>query len=227
MNISGQKIKLLRQEKGWSQEQLGEISGLSNRTIQRIEKDGQCSPESKMALAAAFSVSPIELAEQYKEKIGDGNIQWGGIAGIVTCLLLILMTLVMAGGGSMLIDAPSLILVMILPLGLSVISNGLQLTWKAVCLIKWLFVEPLAKMKVHLLLPVLRKLIVYSYVAGVIGALIALLGGLNQLVQTSNFHFGSIQVSLIALIYGALLAELIFRPLCHKINRLLLEELSH
>ena len=31
-------IKELRLEKGWSQEQLAELSNLSTRTIQRIEK---------------------------------------------------------------------------------------------------------------------------------------------------------------------------------------------
>lgn len=40
MNVSPEKIKQLRAEHGWSQEQLGEVAGLSYRTVQRIEKDG-------------------------------------------------------------------------------------------------------------------------------------------------------------------------------------------
>ena len=46
MKISPQKVKMLREERGWSQEHLGEVAGVSYRTIQRIEKDGQCSLES-------------------------------------------------------------------------------------------------------------------------------------------------------------------------------------
>ncbi|GHE86233.1 helix-turn-helix domain-containing protein [Thalassotalea profundi] len=55
--ISTDKIKQLRTQHGWSQEQLAIVSGVSVRTIQRIEKSGECSLESKMALAGAFSVS--------------------------------------------------------------------------------------------------------------------------------------------------------------------------
>jgi len=55
--ISSDKLKELRNQHGWSQEQLATISGVSVRTIQRIEKSGECSLESKMALAGAFSVS--------------------------------------------------------------------------------------------------------------------------------------------------------------------------
>ncbi|ARN73362.1 helix-turn-helix transcriptional regulator [Oceanicoccus sagamiensis] len=49
-------IKTLRNERAWSQEQLAAISGLSHRTIQRIENEGSCSLESKKALAAAFDM---------------------------------------------------------------------------------------------------------------------------------------------------------------------------
>lgn len=58
MNVSPEKIKQLRAEHGWSQEQLGEVAGLSYRTVQRIEKDGNGSPETIMAIASAFSVTP-------------------------------------------------------------------------------------------------------------------------------------------------------------------------
>lgn len=36
--LVGQLIKRLREEKQWSQEQLGELCGLNLRTIQRLEK---------------------------------------------------------------------------------------------------------------------------------------------------------------------------------------------
>jgi len=49
-------IKKLRNDRAWSQEQLSTISGLSLRTVQRIEKEGRCSQDSKKALAVAFEI---------------------------------------------------------------------------------------------------------------------------------------------------------------------------
>jgi PAS domain S-box-containing protein len=55
------KVKKMRARKGWTQEHLAYITGLSNRTIQRIEKDGRCSLDSKMALSSAFGINFVEL----------------------------------------------------------------------------------------------------------------------------------------------------------------------
>jgi DNA-binding XRE family transcriptional regulator len=49
-------LRKLRIQKGWSQEQLAELTGLSVRTIQRIERGAQASLESANALAAVFQV---------------------------------------------------------------------------------------------------------------------------------------------------------------------------
>ncbi len=49
-------LRKLRLQHGWSQEQLAELTGLSTRTIQRIERGGQPSLESANALAAVFKV---------------------------------------------------------------------------------------------------------------------------------------------------------------------------
>jgi len=47
-------VRKLRLEKGWSQEQLAEMSGLSVRTVQRIERGQNPSLESLKSLAAVF-----------------------------------------------------------------------------------------------------------------------------------------------------------------------------
>ena len=47
-------IQKLRLQKGWSQEQLAELSGLSVRTIQRIEQGQKASTETLKSLAAVF-----------------------------------------------------------------------------------------------------------------------------------------------------------------------------
>ena len=54
-------IQKLRLQRGWSQEQLAEISGLSVRTVQRIERGQSASLESMKALAAVFEVDLNEL----------------------------------------------------------------------------------------------------------------------------------------------------------------------
>ena len=57
-------LKSLRLEKGWSQEQLATISGLSERTIQRAERGDMPSLETLRALAASFELSHAQLRER-------------------------------------------------------------------------------------------------------------------------------------------------------------------
>lgn len=68
MKIDSYKVKTLRLSKNWSQEQLSEISGLSLRTIQRIENGSNISIESLKVLAMSLGVDPSELMIQEKQK---------------------------------------------------------------------------------------------------------------------------------------------------------------
>lgn len=61
-------IKNLRIENGWSQEKLAEITGLSLRTIQRVEKEDKASLESLNLLANAFSLDIKQLQDKLKNK---------------------------------------------------------------------------------------------------------------------------------------------------------------
>jgi transcriptional regulator with XRE-family HTH domain len=56
-------VQKLRLQRGWSQEQLAELSGLSVRTIQRIERGQGASVESLKSLGAAFDVDFSTLKE--------------------------------------------------------------------------------------------------------------------------------------------------------------------
>ena len=58
-------IQKLRLQRGWSQEQLAEITGLSVRTIQRIERGQTPSAESLKALAAVLEVNFGALREAH------------------------------------------------------------------------------------------------------------------------------------------------------------------
>lgn len=54
-------VKKLRLQKCWSQEQLSQFSGLSVRTIQRIERGHQASLESLKSIAAVFQININDL----------------------------------------------------------------------------------------------------------------------------------------------------------------------
>lgn len=60
-------IQKLRLQRGWSQEQLAEVSGLSVRTIQRLERGQPGSLESLNALAAVFEIDLERLKEPAME----------------------------------------------------------------------------------------------------------------------------------------------------------------
>jgi transcriptional regulator with XRE-family HTH domain len=55
-------VRKLRLERGWSQETLAELSGLSVRTIQRLERGGKASLETLSGLAATFEISVSDLS---------------------------------------------------------------------------------------------------------------------------------------------------------------------
>ena len=59
-------IKKMRLERHWSQEQLAEMSGLSKRTIQRIENGENAGLESLKSLAAVFETN-IEDSNKKEE----------------------------------------------------------------------------------------------------------------------------------------------------------------
>lgn len=63
MKINAARLIRLRTERSWSQDELALASGLNLRTIQRIEKDGAASLQSRKALAAALAIDPHHLEE--------------------------------------------------------------------------------------------------------------------------------------------------------------------
>lgn len=57
-------IRKLRLQRGWSQEQLAQMSGLSVRTIQRIERGQKAGLESWKSLAAVFETDISALQQE-------------------------------------------------------------------------------------------------------------------------------------------------------------------
>ena len=61
VKINAQKVRQLRKDLLWSQEDLAAGSGLSLRTVQRIERNSDVSIDTLKAIAAAFNISADDL----------------------------------------------------------------------------------------------------------------------------------------------------------------------
>jgi transcriptional regulator with XRE-family HTH domain len=75
MQINSKILIELRKKRAWSQSELAEVTGLSLRTVQRIEKSGTASLESVKAFAAVFELAPesLQLATVTHEDVADSN----------------------------------------------------------------------------------------------------------------------------------------------------------
>ena len=67
-------IQKLRLQRGWSQEQLAELSGLSVRTIQRLERGQTASVESLKSIASVFEVDFSTLKEPAMDASTNQNV---------------------------------------------------------------------------------------------------------------------------------------------------------
>jgi transcriptional regulator with XRE-family HTH domain len=61
MKINRSLILTLRKQQSWSQDELAVAAGLNLRTVQRIERSGSASLQSRKALAAAFDIDVNDL----------------------------------------------------------------------------------------------------------------------------------------------------------------------
>lgn len=71
MKLDKAKLKQLRESKAWSQSHLAEISGISLRTVQRIEKSGIASPESVKSICATFGIQidDLSVVEEHQKDV--------------------------------------------------------------------------------------------------------------------------------------------------------------
>lgn len=61
MNVDAKLIKAEREQRAWSQEHLAAVSGISLRTVQRVESTGSASYDTARAIAAVFERDVAEL----------------------------------------------------------------------------------------------------------------------------------------------------------------------
>lgn len=57
-------IRKYRLERGWSQEQLAQMAGISTRTLQRVERGKSASAETLKCLAAVLEVDHLDLSTE-------------------------------------------------------------------------------------------------------------------------------------------------------------------
>lgn len=209
MPLSPDSIKRYRQENGWSQEHLAEIAGISLRTVQRVEVDGNCSPETHMALASAFGVPPKDLFAE-ETSATPKKLDWSALLGFVFVCALILVAVILSIEVRLFFNMPGFVFVIGLVLGLSLMSNGAAGTGQALTSLKCIFyaARPLGQTAT----PLLRRLIQHCYAAGVLAACI----GLVQMLFNGGFDHSDLQHTLAVLalpvLYSLILAEVIVRP---------------
>jgi len=221
MSVSKKIVKLMREERGWSQEQLAAISGISERTVQRVEKDGKCSLESKMALASAFEVSPIDLEDSVQSDavFEQKRIDWSSVTGYIILLVVVLILLYLLTNTHGIWEIGCVLLVDGLTLAISTVSYGVDDT------IRFFgnSFSPVKKVasyesyKVPIVLA--NQVIKYAYTFGCLTSLVYLLVILTQ--APGRFHHINIVVVEAAtpIVYAILLIELWIRPFKHKLEK--------
>jgi transcriptional regulator with XRE-family HTH domain len=68
-------VLLMRQGRKWSQDQLAEVSGLTTRTIQRVERGEPSNVDTRRALARAFEAQDIDCFNKPFKQITAAEIQ--------------------------------------------------------------------------------------------------------------------------------------------------------
>lgn len=175
MNVSPAMLAALRKERGWSQGKLAAISGVSERTIQRTEKDGPCSMDTKLAFATALEVSPAELSCPTKaSQPGDPSqyvIAWSGAFGLFI-LGLAMAAVVLLTGTNGTWEIASLSIVWDLTAVFSMIRHGAKQTYRLYNHTSWVVKYPKHAEGLNRLIVHANAGINNSYIFGVSASLI-------------------------------------------------------
>ncbi|MCJ8340787.1 MAG: helix-turn-helix domain-containing protein [Pseudomonadales bacterium] len=228
MSISKQQIKLLRRERGWSQEQLAAISGLSTRTVQRIESSGDCSLDSSMALASAFEISPAELNNHQAkaEELPSVEFELAGILGYLSILVGLPVLFYSFTNTYGVWEIATVSIIDGLVLMLSCNSLGVKETLS-------FFSNSLTKINSQTKIGSFNNTIVhakhicqYLYTVAFVTALVYLLTiTLHAPERAANINVLLVEM-MMPILYAILLAEFWIRPYKHKLEQQLAKQLS-
>ncbi|MCJ8319169.1 MAG: helix-turn-helix domain-containing protein [Colwellia sp.] len=230
MKLSKEKIVFLRKERGWSQEKLAIIAGLGERTIQRIEKEGNASLESALALASAFELSPKDLQQEKFEvapqlKSDNQNINWAGLLGLVVLIFVASMVIELTAKYKTW-EMISAGLVLGLSIIFSFVSFGFNKTKSLIMATGWIVKFPKEYAGLNQLVLQAKSLIDYLYIVGLVSAIVC---GLTIAVHTDiePDHIVDYLTYLIRpLVYAILFAEIWIRPLKNRLEYILQSQIS-
>jgi transcriptional regulator with XRE-family HTH domain len=224
MNISPEKLIELRKDRGWSQEKLAAISGVSERTIQRAEKDGSCSLETKLAFSNAFELSPSDLSQKSGLKHYEGEIEykidWGGVFGLFI-LGLVMVSVVLLTGTNGLWEIASMSIVWGLTIIISIMTNGAITTYRLFDKTSWLVKYPNFVPNINIYISQAKAVIENSYIIGICASLVAALAIAihTEIAQDSVARYFAVSAK--PLIYSVLFSEFWFRPYKRKMEKML------
>jgi len=220
--ISIDKLKILRKEKGWSQEVLATASGLSARTIQRIEANGKASAESVLAIASVFNLSPQALAASSDEI----EVNWTRKVVMKNLMALLVIAgaigllVVLGASAALFTDVYSAIFIVLYLYAATIIAFGSDGMIKSIGGIKYLFTDELVGGKsAKYLAKIYASQVKFTYGGALIGTLVGFIAIFGNIDTWENFiFFRATAVALVVLFYAAIIAECIFRPLSIKLQ---------
>jgi DNA-binding XRE family transcriptional regulator len=115
----GDRIRYLREERGWTQAHLSEASGVSERTIQRVESRHSYSGETAMALAAALGVEVRSLTAPDSTAPGEHCPLWPAPAPLTAASVAVALT----GPGAIILVANTLAVTNVTRVPMSVLKD--------------------------------------------------------------------------------------------------------
>lgn len=227
MNIDPDKLVALRKERGWSQEKLAAIGGISERTIQRVERDGLCSLDTNMALASAFGIAPSDL-QATSARIPSTPIMitsWAGALGLLVLgTIAPLVILITAQNGQW--EMGSMAVVWGLTIVLVLMNFGFKATYSLFDHTSWIVKYPSQVEGLNTFIIQAKATIEYAYIVGIVASLVSVL---TMTVHVPSFAGNSASLLSYAarpLLYAILFAELWFRPFKKRMEMMLHNQLA-
>ena len=226
MNLDPEKLVALRKERGWSQEKLAAICGVSERTIQRAERDGLCSLDTKMALASGLDIAPTDLrlepAEIQAAKIMKTS--WAGALGLLVLgTVAPIIVLLTAQNGKW--EIASMAVVWGLTVVLDLMNFGFKATYRLFDHTSWIVKYPSQVDGLNTFIIQAKATIEYAYTVGIIASLVSVLAMTVHGSSLAGNFASLLSYAVRPLIYSILFAELWFRPFKKRMEMMLHNQL--
>jgi transcriptional regulator with XRE-family HTH domain len=212
-------LKQLRNEKGWSQELLARASGISLRTIQRIESEGNASAESALAIASAMEVSPTELqsTENPIEVNWKRRKMMQGFISLLVAFGAIFTVITLAAEPRDYGNKVVFVFLFTYLATTTIITFGVEGLNKSIRGLGYVFASDIVGGKqAQYLAAIYSKQITYSYACGAIGFLVGVVA-IHSNLDLIYIH-DAYAVNALCLLYSAILSECVLRPLKNKLE---------